>query len=297
MMMKRLTKIMSRQQGQILVVLLLIMVVGLTVGLFLMGRTTVDISLTNKLTDSTRAFNAAEAGIEEAIRDISEADGTRTQLVTGVYYTADTDLAGLGVGNIYPATKPRPTEVGDKFTVWLVPHNENTGKLQESMGNPNYESTTLDVCFSDNDPDPAISVTLFYKTAVGGSYLSSYTGYDPIASRQTINHFRSTVNLSPCPAGYNYRARIDFVNHFGSLPGGRLLLAIRIAPVYASTSIAVMPYDYANDPLPKQGNIITSSGQVGEIVRRITVDDPYLVPAPFMDHAVYSTGETSNIRK
>ena len=52
------------QAGQILVIMLLIMVVGMTIGLFLLGRTTTDISLTSKLSDSSRVFNAAEAGIE-----------------------------------------------------------------------------------------------------------------------------------------------------------------------------------------------------------------------------------------
>ncbi|HRR05567.1 MAG TPA: hypothetical protein P5325_02065, partial [Candidatus Woesebacteria bacterium] len=56
--------------GQALLIILLVLSVALTTGLALVARTTTDISISEKETASSKAFEAAEAGIEEALRAI-----------------------------------------------------------------------------------------------------------------------------------------------------------------------------------------------------------------------------------
>lgn len=298
----------KKQSGQILVVLLLIMVVGLTVGLFLLSRTTTDISLTTNISDSTRAFNAAEAGIEEAIRSTSGiSQGSPVPVAEGVNYKVTT--SDLGTSGIYPSAIAAPIEVGKIFTTWLVPHDEATGAILDTQPGytaaPNQPGRFLDICYTNNTPNPAIAVTVYYRE--GAQYRSSYVGYDHVAARRSQNGFLDTLAAGPCAAaGYDRRARVDFgsgatSSHFGPnlllRPPARVPVSLRIRPVYNSTSIAVLPFDSAVNPLPKQGNQIDSTGSVGEIVRRINVDEPYTVPAPFLDHAVYSTGANSNLEK
>jgi hypothetical protein len=57
----------NSQSGQIGVIIILIMTVLLTVGLSIATRSTQDLAVTTQQSDSTRVFNAAEAGVEEAL--------------------------------------------------------------------------------------------------------------------------------------------------------------------------------------------------------------------------------------
>lgn len=82
----------SHQSGQIGVIILLIMVVILTIGLSVASRTTQESFLTTQTAESARVFNAAEAGIEEALSTdlVSLTDQTTTGTVDGVDDTSVT---------------------------------------------------------------------------------------------------------------------------------------------------------------------------------------------------------------
>lgn len=279
----------SEQSGQMLVILLLVMVVGLTIGLFTLSRTTTDISVTTKLTDSTRAFNAAEAGIEEIIRSTTGVViGSPVPIASGVTYTVTP--ADLGTGSIYPAITQDPAKVGEVFTVWLVPHDDTSGAIIDTEAG-SYTQSTIDICYTTSSPTPAVGVTVFYKDQTLNKINSSYAGYDSDSSRQSTNHFLSTTTVGSCGGtnGYTYRATVNLAADFGTPLNTATItpLALRIRPVYASTSLAVMPIGQS---LPKQGNDITSVGNAGETTRRIKVQEPYTVPAPFTDYILYSTG-------
>jgi hypothetical protein len=271
----------NKQSGQMLLVVLLVSIVGLTVGLFLVGRTTTDISLTTKITDSTRAFNAAEAGIEEAIRSSDLVQDTPIEVAEGVTYTVD--LEDLGGGPIYPSSIKDPIELGQAFTVWLVPHDLITGEIiiDEAL---DYGHPQIYVCFTGGSPVPAMGVTVYYDAA--GEIKSSYQGYDP---SNRGNGFLDTLGSGDCGSDYAHRANVRFNTDFGEnlVPPGHILIALRIRPIYRAASIAVIPQGGAT--LPTQGYDIESIGAAGETVRRIVVDEPFRVPAPFLDHAIYST--------
>ena len=276
------------EKGQTLVIMLLIMVVGLTVGLYLMGRTTTDISLTTKVTDSSRAFNVAEAGIEEAIKNPNASPGT---LTTGTYTPQVANLGGST--GIYPLKKQPATKMGEAFTVWLVGHDA-AGNLDGSI---HFDGNNIDVCFDGVSPNiPNIAITLYYRicSAPGPySYRSSYAFF--ISS--------SAVVGGPC-SGYERSINVNLnrnnSNSFGNLgyppppPNftNPLYLALRIRPIKYDTAIAVNGGN--TEPLPKQGTDINSTGQSGETTRKINVKNPYLVPPAFMDYVIYSN---SNIVK
>ena len=291
----------NSQNGQVLVAILLIMMVGLTIGLFLMSRTTTDISVTTKVSDSSRAFNAAEAGVEEAIRSITSLTfATPYPVASGVTYTVSNSNLGAAPGSIYPAQKMEPTKVSKSFTVWFVPHNDTTGVVLDTS--PVYINNSLDICFALNPATPAIlpaiGVTLFYRinTAIP-TYGSSYNGYDSVVARAAVDHLIPASSApGPCGVGYNYRAQVNFPVHFNinvnaGFPPTRTYTLIRAAirALYTDTAIAVIPVGSA---LPKQGNNIYSVGKAGETSRRINVQEQYTVPAPFLEYAVYSTGNT-----
>src|SRR3989344_3215898 len=58
---------MQNQKGQVLLILILVMTVGLTIGLSVVQRSLTGVSTASKLEQSSRALSAAEAGIERAL--------------------------------------------------------------------------------------------------------------------------------------------------------------------------------------------------------------------------------------
>jgi hypothetical protein len=271
---------MKKESGQTLMIILLIMVVGLTVGLFLMSRTTTDISLTTKVTDSSRAFNAAEAGIEEAILHSNAGPGT---LSTGVTYTPL--VTDLGTGGIYPLL-PQEFKVGEVFTIWLAGHDVN-GNFDPSV--TPYNAANIDICFNKISTDyPALAVSLYYSE--GGTIKSSSFIVDSNSPKCT-NCISPTANVCP---GYDYGiSNLKIKNSNASDPlgviGNVTRYALRLRPILANSEIAVKP----SGNLPAQGTDISSTGNAGETARKINVKNPFPVPPPFMDYAVYSYGDLS----
>jgi len=56
------------QRGQAALIALLVLTVATTIGLSLIARSTTDVSITRTQEESSRAFSAAEAGIELALK-------------------------------------------------------------------------------------------------------------------------------------------------------------------------------------------------------------------------------------
>ncbi len=199
---------------------------------------------------------------------------------------------------MYPADagSNTATTIGDVFTVWLVPHNDATGAIQFVNA---YNQNTLYVCFSQVSGSllPALGVTAYYT--LSGRYQTSFAGYDPDSTRVSTNHFSSISGGGRCNGtSYNYRATIDLRTDFSqniTPQGGAnpvVPVALRIRPVYAPALIGILATGGAGTTTPKQGNQINSTGQAGSTSRKIQVSQPYSIPAPFMDNALYSFGNS-----
>ena len=287
-----------KNNGQVLVIILLVMIVGLTVGLFLLGRTTVDVSVSKNVEESARAFNAAEAGIEESIRDLTTVVAPPVPFAPGLTYQVGVQPFTVGASGFFPGTKQKPVKLNEVFNVWLVPHNESSGDPIETQG-LSYRNL-LSICFTGGTPEPAIQVTVHYKEGPGAPkpYSSVSTGFDPDSSRGASNHLKPIDSLGACngaaPNNYNHQVDIDFATDFGVdlTQNGNVPypLVIRITPLYVPASLAVIPDPAATPPFPKQGNEIESTGHSGDIARTIEVAEQYLVPAPWLDQALYVAG-------
>ncbi len=276
---------MKNQRGQILVIVLLVMLVGLTMGLALFARTTTDIAISNRVAESTRAFGAAEAGIEQALQ------GTITQTQTaevvpgsGISYTTTVaDIGGTdGVFNI-----EETIERGDTTTVWLVNHDA-TGNLVEA---PTYQGSSIDLCWnSAGSNTSAVVVTLLYQDAPTGQYRAAQAAYDPQSDRE--NNFQTPDNTGGgnCGGAFTYRTTLTFAS-FGPVassginPAVDTLLALRIMTVYENATVAVDPPAGVN--LPKQGQNIVSDGVAGTTNRRIEVFKYYQDAPGFFDAPLF----------
>lgn len=254
----------EKQKGQVVLILVLLTVIGLTVGLSLISRTVTDVRISSQIEQSGRAFSAAEAGIETALVG-SSIGGTASGNVTldgaNASYSVENQGGGTGV-SLYPLT-----EVGNGQTIWFVNHTQD-GKLDET--NPVYTpDTELEICWGTSaDAPPAIAVTYVYDDA--GTYNIVKGMYDPIGTRG--NNFSSAESAGGyCNGTFLYRVRITPSSDL-AVPSTATLLFVRLTPVYFPTAIAVRP----SAALPVQSRKISSVGQTETgVVRKIQVTQTY----------------------
>lgn len=266
----------KNMDGQVLLITLLVLTIASTVVLSLIGRSTTDVSMTTALEESARAFQGAEAGIEDAL--YTGNSGPRT-LSSGVSYSVTTNTIG-GEPSVYQF--PKKTPDGSVETLWLVNHNPD-GTLNEV---PTYTGSSLTICWSSDSVTPAIVGNIYYKQSPTGLYQVARVAYDPDVSRTASNNFTSVgAPTDGCGQPGYYEATIIF-GDLGITPAVDTLLAVRIRPEYNDASIAVDP---GSATLPTQGSVIESTGvtQSGTS-RKVIVYQQYRTPASVFDSVVYS---------
>lgn len=273
------------QAGQVLLITLLVLTVATTVALSLVSRTTTDTTITNQIEESSRAFSAAEAGIEEALKSGVGSGGP--QVLTGAGASYDVTVTSIaGAAGVYAF--PKKTTRGVTETLWLVNHNSN-GALIET---PTYTASSIGVCWSSETPvSPAIVATLLYKESSDNSYRVAKAGFDPDSARAANNKFSSSYTAGGCggTTGTAYKVTITFSGLAASInPAVDTLLALRLRPVYSDAKIAIDP---GVRVLPVQGNVIHSTGTTATGTnRKIVVYQQHRAPAAIFDAAVYSQG-------
>jgi Tfp pilus assembly protein PilX len=285
------------QKGQAVIILLLIMLVSLTIGLAITQRSLTDISTSNKGEESSRAFSAAEAGIEQALQ-------------TGLAPNADLNLGNSASANV-TFSNALPS-CGDTTVALEYPPigRETVAQLwltsQSSSCPGNYGGTSLRVYFgnssvgADSAETPALEVNVI--TQVAGVYTSNKYFYDPVPAvnrasiRGADNGFtdpgcsvanRPSVKTTRSDTNQTFRCTAT-VPPSGSLTG---LVMVRARILYSSTpqSVAFGPVG-AGVSIPSQAKIITSTGSSGQVQRKVQVFQlPKVVPQIF-DYAVFSNG-------
>ncbi len=261
----------THQSGQILLITLLVLSVALTVALSVIGRTTTDVSISSQIEESNRAFSAAEAGIEEALR-LGAAPGG-TLMLSQSNTTADVTATTVGTTDTYDAGV---AQVGEAKTIWLIPHDPVTG--DPVYAGPGYgPSRTITVCWSNS---AALEITVYYEKS--GSIGIAKSGYDPTGS--AIGYTAASANIGDiCGEGTqltDYFTTIDFSSYAPDT-----LYMMRIRPKYSQSLIRLK----AQDPLPGLGNEFTSCGSsVPGVTRCIKAYQLYPEPPDLFDYVLYS---------
>jgi len=268
----------TKQSGQILLITLLVMAIAVTLALSIIGRATTDVTMSNDIEESTRAFNAAEAGIEEALRTGQNVD---LKVLSGndVSYQASVSTIGAAVG-VY--VFPQVTLKNSTDQVWLVGHNAD-GTLDTST---EYAGNSVDVCWSATSPAPAVVAAVLYSRA--GAYNVARVALDPDSTRALTNKFiNAGVSYgSYCGMPNVYKYTLTF-NSLGIL-GTDTLLALRTRAVYSESQMAVDTTP-AGVQIPEQGKKIDSVGKTETgLERKITVYQQYRYPSSIFDAAVFS---------
>ena len=251
-----------RSSGQALLITLLVLAVALTAGLSLVARTITDISISEKESASSKAFEAVEAGVEEALRAIEAGEAVPGSLSLA----PGGEEADVSIGVSEPTGELANREIysGEATTFWLNSYTVD----DQTFPDPNeilvYNGNSVRLCGSVDGLEAAI----YYQG--GGGYRVE----------------RRYLDLSaPGCAGLDREVTID------SLPGGTKFINVRFYGDANDTATVAMEGIGGN--LPKQGNLITSEATVGNVARKVTVFQGWPVPPSFFDFALFSGGNLS----
>lgn len=254
----------NSQSGQIAVVVFLIMAVMLVVGLSLAGRTSKEIELAGQQEDTTRVFNAAETGIEEALSN-------------------ETNFSGGSVPAPQTTTDP---ETNTTTTVTVTPQTtfENDFDPGETatVFTDSTRNGTIDITFGDStgcsgaNKQPALVVTIY--SGSGGNVTAEHWGYTASGCNGSTNF----QDVSPSGGAYTIQ----------DIPISNGTQMVRIKPLFKSTTIAVSG---TNNILAPQSYDIRSQAQDSTSgnteVRAIQVTRQKPAPPSILDYALYS-GDT-----
>ncbi len=268
---------MRDNHGQIAVFVLLVMLMGLTVGLSITSRTIQDIRQSQISDQSSRAFTAAEAGIEEAL-SLSQADLAGK---VGTPQPVDATVLGFN-GNI---TYEVSQSSGNTYTVNGVKKDDVVSIDLGGLGgdsitvfwNSSSEAPVSPYnCGVDNSGPSSLELTFYYLTT-GGNYGVQKFAYNSSScnSLGPINHF------SQASAGSsNFNDKTDTL----TIPSGSKIL-LRIRPIYRGTSIMVQ----ATKDLPPQAYEITATATTsGGATRRVQVTKSAGTLPSIFDYVLFS---------
>lgn len=266
-----------KERGQAVLIILLVMVVGLTVGLSLATRTVTDIKISQQTEESARAFSAAEAGIEAYLQNSGIGS-------TGVVGSGSYTITAANAGGNDELLKIGEVTVGDTFTLWLIGHDAATEELDWTPANA-YGGSGLAICWATAG-NPAVEVTAVYRNGAGPyTYGVSRAAYDPSGIRS--NGF-ALISGTPvgCTGGY-YGKQMTFSSDFSpTIPVGATIAALRIRPFYANATLEVKPA--ASQSLPTQGLNISASGTSGNTTRKVSVLRSYPSLPAIFDYVLFS---------
>lgn len=279
---------MRSQSGQVVIMLLLVMVIVLTIGLSIAARSTVDVNISTLNEQSARAFAAAEAGLEEALRDPSNA-----QLQTGLTRSLGEakfkvlQIAQTGPLFAFPGGVPRD----DPAQVWLsnYPDLTDTSMTNKTIrvfwggSSAAYECTATSALKT-----PALEYVSLFESS--GAYTNTHGFYDPCGTQRigasgfTIpetGQYELTTNLGK----QTYKYRTPDI----TLSGNPKLLRIRLLHNEAPAPVAVQVTTPGVN-LPAQGTLLESTGEFGEARRKVQIFRSYPRLPGIFDYVLFAGG-------
>lgn len=287
------------EKGQAIIIILLIMIVGLTIGLSVVSRSLLNVKLSTEQEESSRAFTAAEAGIEISLESGTAQSG---------------EIGSPGDLSSYTCTK---NNIGAQGYVFF-PNVLKDKVVQLYFANPeniettSFTSSKITVYWGiESTTDSALEVNLIYKDR--GDSLNPYhlakVVLDPDSSRANNNHFCTTTG--GCDSILTNFSNGDFIisgvpQHFGSQAtinvggfnsGNNFLQIARFRILYAGPSrIGVTSSDPASD-FPSQGALLDCLGtrEASGISRRVHVLEYEAAVPEVFDYVLYNGNTASTM--
>lgn len=286
----------KKETGQVILALILIMTVALAIGLSIVQKSLVDVSTSTKVEESSRAFSAAEAGIEHALRGGSTTSfpslGDNNAKITSI--TGGDLIPAIPAANYQQAPLEYPPLAKEEVAhVWLANF--------DSTDNPPtqfYKQNSLDIYWGNSQTDKAaLELTLVYYGTDSTDPVDPSTAkyrsrkwYLDQTSRS--NNFTAGCGSTSASTLSNYTCKYTLT----SLPAGLMLIRARLLYNTTSQPFAVQATSPCSLPgngcfIPPQQRVFTSIGTSGETQRKVQVtQEPKVVP-PYFDYAIFSVGD------
>ncbi len=294
------------QSGQVIIILLLIIVVAMSVGISIIGRSSTEISTSNRVEDSTRAFFAAEAGIEQAIGQNGSIT-TATALSNSAEISSVNVLEGpaAGEGVEYPQVPKK-----DFAHVWFANPAcyPNCAAGQAGYNAPSFLLYFGNIDMTTSSVKPAVEINIVTQQGTTGSFTSTRRYFDADGSRANTNKFENLGVVSCLPGGYSVATIIKPSNSTNTnskfycrvtvtgypTGGTNTLILARMRLLYSDNqkvaiAPAIFPAPTPPSNLPLQTKTYISVGKSGNTQRVLKViKENNVVPAMF-DFAIFST--------
>ena len=236
----------NNSRGQMLLVVVLTMIVALTVGLSVVSRTVTNLRISRQNEESQRAFQAAEAGIEQALQSQS-ASFTLEFSNNAKYTTTATDLSGSS----FLLNGGDSVDQDSGIDIWISTYPDFSNPISGNV--TIYWSTTNQSCAQTTGANVVAALEVVTLTGTVTNPTFNKYVYDPCSRipNALSNGSGGTVD----GLAFNYAATIP-------ITGGIIAKAI---PIYNSTKMAIT----STVSLPVQGKSIESVGESGDTVRRV----------------------------
>lgn len=263
---------MKKSEGQVLLIVVLVMVVVLTVGLSVVSRGITTLRTSTEEENSQLALSAAEAGVETAMQTQTGSTGPPQSLSNGA--SIDSVLVTPILGSEFLFNGGSPVTQDDGVNVWLSTYPYYTNPWIGTLNIYWGSSAAGDTCATSGNAMAALEVIV-----ISGSKAFPVTtryAYDPCTTRRSYNNFSASTPSSVNIQGktFPYSTQIPIANG----------LIADIVPLYANTPIGIT----AASNLPSQGNTITSKGSSGDTQRRIQVFQAYpRVPSELFQYTFF----------
>lgn len=258
------------QRGQILLAMVLTLVVVMTVGVSVASRSITNVRVSRQNEESSRAFQAAEAGIQQLLQEQVEDENVSTlsnQVFSdsnATFTTRETSSTGgnnvLLYGNAtidqdIGAYVKLPSGNAD-LTIYYGESNQTQCNGSTGRNIP----PALEIVVLSNPSNPTMEKYLV----------------DQCSQRDISADDPTSGGLFPGTSqSFAYRYQISVNNG----------IAARIIPIFNSTKIGIS----SDVPLPEQGTQIESEGSSGETVRRLTYfESNEEIPVELFQYAILS---------
>ena len=256
------TQLVSKK-GQAALILLLVVLVALGFGLSIISQSVTDVKISLHDQEASRAFNAAEAGIEQALKDISVASGNLLVDDIQVDYsvTGQTQLDGVFKEN-------------ESVQVSLTDADPNLNTLTVEWVDSTSTAENPASCSNASGQAPAsllISIVddtnQLRQLGINSCSLNGDNGMVDIADVGSGNFLRQ----------YSFPIDVDGI--------GDDDLLVRIRPIYNTTSLMVT----GNVELPVQSYTIDSTAQTPSLESKaIKVTRTETATPPIFDYVLFS---------
>lgn len=275
----------NAQSGQTLLIVVLVMIVALTVGLAIVSRSVTNLKISKQSEESQRAFQAAEAGIEEALKKGSGTAAPGVDIKNNANYSSSYAKQS---GREILVNGGEDVDQDKGSDVWLSNYSsEISGMFDNPLFSPSLtfhwgtdNQNTSDCTNTGDRVPPALEVVTLYgdknSPTLDKHIFDPCTGRTPGAENPSLDPVVVTDPNVGKQVALQYTADI-------SLPGPSLIM--KVIPVYNSTKIGIE----SNPALPPQGVIVTSTGKSGNSQRKLVYFESFpQIPTELFPYAILS---------